>query len=54
LPDWLLVNVAAPAGGIVFQPDGSATAARIVLNDGSRQITLATDWLTGQVHLDAN
>lgn len=53
LPDWLGVAVSAPPGGIVFEPDGSATAARVVLDDGGRRITVATDWLTGRVSVDA-
>ncbi len=42
-------------GGIVrirFSGDGTATAARIVLEHGDSSMAILVDWLTGRVHQD--
>jgi general secretion pathway protein H len=63
LPAWLHVAIAAPKGGIVFSPDGSASGGTVLL-DGDPQgfdsgsadgkpITVSVDWLTGRVQVDA-
>jgi general secretion pathway protein H len=54
LPGWLAVSVQAPPGGIVFAPDGSASGGRVLLGGGGRSVAITADWLTGQVHIDAN
>jgi hypothetical protein len=48
--DWLAETVTPSA--IVFQPDGSATAGTVVLDDGGRFIMVSIDWLTGRVRID--
>jgi general secretion pathway protein H len=52
LPAWLTISAEAPAGGIVFAPDGSASGGRIILDGGGREITISADWLTGNVQID--
>ncbi len=52
LPAWLGVTIAAPPGGIVFEPDGSATGGRVLLNPGGRAIAVIADWLTGRVRIE--
>lgn len=49
-PGWLVETVTPAA--IVFQPDGSATAGTVVLDDGGRRMTVSIDWLTGRVRID--
>ena len=41
----------AAAGGIRFNPDGSSTGGRIVLDDRSRRVAVGVDWLTGRVSI---
>jgi general secretion pathway protein H len=53
LPGWLTVTVQAPPGGIVFEPDGSASGGRVVLDGAGREIAISADWLTGRVQTDA-
>jgi general secretion pathway protein H len=36
-------------GGIVFEPDGSASGGRIEIADGQRRLQVGVDWLTGRV-----
>lgn len=36
---------------IRFRPDGSATGGVIVLSDGSRQVRVTVDWLTGKTSI---
>ena len=43
------VAIQAPPGGIVFDPDGSASGGSILLGDGGKQIVVNIDWLTGRV-----
>jgi len=38
---------------IRFFPDGSASGARIVLDDGRVSAAIRVDWLTGDVRLQA-
>jgi general secretion pathway protein H len=52
LPAWLAVSAEAPAGRIVFAPDGSASGGQIVLDDDGREMTVSADWLTGNVRID--
>lgn len=52
LPDWLGVEMRGPAGGIVFQPDGSSSGGMVTLSDAGRAITVSTDWLTGRIGVD--
>jgi general secretion pathway protein H len=52
LPAWLTVSADAPAGGIVFAPDGSASGGRIILDGEGREVTISADWLTGTVKID--
>jgi general secretion pathway protein H len=54
LPRWLPVAVQAPAGGIVFAPDGSASGGSVTLGGADQKdITVSADWLTGRVQIDA-
>lgn len=41
----------AGIGGIRFNPDGSSTGGRILLNDGTRSVAVGIDWLTGNVSI---
>jgi general secretion pathway protein H len=52
LPAWLAVSSEAPAGRIVFAPDGSASGGQIVLDGDGREMTVSADWLTGNVRID--
>ena len=57
LPPWLTVAAqptAAVPGAITFAPDGSASGGGILLSEAGRRITVAADWLTGAVHVDAH
>jgi general secretion pathway protein H len=64
LPPWLQVTVEAPAGGIVFAPDGSASGGEVILGgapagafgqDPARQtVTVSDDWLTGSVQINGH
>jgi general secretion pathway protein H len=49
LPSWLRVTMAAPPGGIVFAPDGSASGGEVLLNGAGHHTAITADWLTGQV-----
>jgi general secretion pathway protein H len=51
-PAWLAVTVLAPAGGILFEPDGSATGGSVQLAEASRRLTVTADWLTGEARID--
>jgi general secretion pathway protein H len=53
LPGWLIVSVQAPPDGIMFEPDGSASGGRVLLDGAGREITVTADWLTGRVQIDA-
>ena len=37
----------------VFAPDGSASGGQVLLDVGGRRLTVAVDWLTGRVGVDA-
>ena len=54
LPAWLAVAVQAPAGGIVFQPDGSDSGGSVLLEENGRQISVSADWLTGRIGIHAS
>lgn len=54
LPGWLAVSTQTPPGGIMFAPDGSSSGGQIRLNGGGQDFAVTTDWLTGQVQIDAN
>lgn len=41
--------VAAPPGGIVFNPQGGSSGGRIALISGSIRAEIGVDWLTGRV-----
>jgi general secretion pathway protein H len=53
LPAWMHPAVTAPSGGVVFEPDGSATGGVVMLSTGNRQVTVTADWLTGRITVDA-
>ncbi len=61
VPVWLTVVTQAPAGGIVFAPDGSSSGGRVVLGGPGQQtgqqtgqeLEVSADWLTGRVQIDA-
>ena len=61
LPPDLMIGVAsARAFGAVatddavrFEPDGSSTGAAITLTQGTRQLEIDVDWLTGRVSVGA-
>ena len=44
----------APAGRIVFYPDGSSTGARVTLSDHAASVSLDVEWLTGVVTLEGH
>ncbi len=46
-------RIAANAARIRFFPDGSASGARVVLDDGRSATAIRVDWLTGDVRLQA-
>ncbi len=52
LPGGVSVSIAPPTG-IVFAPDGSASGGHVTLRDAGRIVTINADWLTGQVHINA-
>ena len=54
VPAWLTVSVQSPDGGIVFEPDGSATGGRVILASVGRRIAVSADWLTGKVQINAD
>jgi general secretion pathway protein H len=54
VPGWLSVTVQAPAGGIIFAPDGSASGGRVRLDGGGQDLTVSADWLSGRVRVDGN
>ena len=39
----------AETGGIGFNPDGSSTGGRIILDNGMRRVAVGVEWLTGRV-----
>jgi general secretion pathway protein H len=45
------VTVSAPPGGLVFEPDGSATGGTVALVSGGRRFTVQADWLTGRIQV---
>ncbi len=49
LPAAITVAIQAPPGGIVFDPDGSASGGSILLGDSGKRIAVNIDWLTGRV-----
>jgi general secretion pathway protein H len=61
LPRGVAVDLTVPASerfgpgtaGVRFFPDGSASGARIVLDDGRSAAAIHVDWLTGDVRLQA-
>jgi general secretion pathway protein H len=53
LPGWMIATVSVPPGGLVFEPDGSATGGLVTLTFGYRRVTVAADWLTGRIQVDA-
>ena len=42
-------RLAEEAGNIRFNPDGSSTGGRIILDGGSRRVAVGIEWLTGRV-----
>jgi general secretion pathway protein H len=40
---------AANTGEIRFNPDGSSTGGRVILDNGTRTIAVGVDWLSGRV-----
>jgi general secretion pathway protein H len=54
LPGWLAASIQAPAGGIVFAPDGSSSGGQVRLDGDGQDFAITTDWLTGQVRSNAN
>ncbi len=52
-PAWMNMTVTAPPGGIVFEPDGSATGGGVTLTSGGRQVVVTADWLTGRIQVHA-
>jgi general secretion pathway protein H len=52
LPRWLAVTEDTPRGGLVFEPDGSATGGTVRLDGAGHKITVGVDWLTGRVTTD--
>jgi general secretion pathway protein H len=60
LPASVAVELAVPdserlgasAGRVRFFPDGSASGARVVLNDGRRAASVLVDWLNGDVRIE--
>ncbi len=60
LPQEMAITITTVAGGIGgtdaaigFAPDGSATGGRIDLAAGPGRASVAVDWLTGRVSVDA-
>jgi general secretion pathway protein H len=59
LPPAVAVNLTVPeservgasAGRVRFFPDGSASGARLVLQDGRSTASIVVDWLSGDVRL---
>jgi general secretion pathway protein H len=59
LPSGLAIDLAVPeserlgtgAARVRFFPDGSASGAGIVLNDGRSSASVSVDWLTGDVRI---
>jgi general secretion pathway protein H len=52
LPGTVSAVTHAPAGGIVFAPDGSASGGQVLLQNAGQSATVTADWLTGQVQID--
>ncbi len=52
LPAWLKVSQQMPKGGLVFEPDGSATGGRVLLEGAGRKLAITANWLTGQIDLE--
>jgi general secretion pathway protein H len=53
LPASITATIQAPAGCIVFAPDGSASGGRVVLDGPGQELAISADWLTGQVQINA-
>ena len=53
LPRGVAMTVSLPHGqtGLVFMPDGSATAGRVVLSLAGRAARVEVDWLSGRVSI---
>lgn len=49
LPPWLTVAERAPAGGIVFTPDGASSGGAVLLAGAGLSAAVSADWLTGRV-----
>jgi general secretion pathway protein H len=45
-------RLGASAGRVRFFPDGSASGARVVLNDGRSTASVLVDWLNGDVRIE--
>jgi general secretion pathway protein H len=45
-------RLGASAGRVRFFPDGSASGARVVLNDGRQAASVLVDWLNGDVRIE--
>ena len=45
-------RIGASAGRVRFFPDGSASGARVVLNDGRSTASVLVDWLNGDVRIE--
>ena len=45
-------RLGAAAGRVRFFPDGSASGAKIVLNDGRQAASVLVDWLSGDVRIE--
>jgi general secretion pathway protein H len=61
LPQRIAMDLTVPASERIgsgmarvrFLPDGSASGARVVLDDGRTSMAIRVDWLTGDVRLQA-
>ena len=45
-------RLGASGGRVRFFPDGSASGARVVLNDGRQAASVLVDWLNGDVRIE--
>jgi general secretion pathway protein H len=60
LPDQIRVDLWVPeseragtSGRVRFFPDGSASGARLMLQDGRSSMAVSVDWLNGDVRVHA-